>query len=329
MSKHIFSSLVVVLTLVILVGCSNNQNNVMSPDVGLIEFLPTVKERYIGDSGYYHIVDSIERETTSDAEIAILKGEVKDNETAITKADYDFEIILTVVADKMEQTYIGSQLNESNFDKLVLLKQPLEVGNTWTFTAKDIVGSKWKVTGEIMAIDETGDEVVVKHSTKDGYYEERVIQKGRGVIDFVRLFVFKSESTLTGYHTELESVSATEKVVSPVDTLKIPVAYYNLILGFEQAWSEYVKQENDNLLKFISVDSPAYEKIKAVSRDANTAIAFVRFYPYELTEIGTMIAIKVVEVFKTTDEARIENKVLYQIIIEKGNPKIYDFETIK
>lgn len=323
MNKHIYATLVIVLTFFVLVGCSNESG---PPDPELVEFLPTINERYVGDSGYFHIVETIERESASDAETAILSGEVKDNETTITKADFDFMITMSVIEDKIEQTYTGSRLNESNFDKIVLLKKPIEVGNTWSFNAKDIAGNKWKVTGEITSIDETGEKIGVKHSIKDGYYEERVIQKGRGVTDFVRLIVFKNESTVTGYHTENASVATTEKAE---DTLKIPVAYYNLILGFEQAWPSYVKQDNDDLLKFISLESPALEKIKAVTRDANTAIEFVRFYPYELTEIGTMIAIKVVEAFKTTDETRIENKVLYQIVIEKGEPKIYDFEMIK
>ena len=323
MSKRIYTIFCIVLTFFILVGCSNET---VPPDPDLIEFLPTINERYVGDSGYYHVVETIERESDADVEAAILSGEVKDNETTITKADFDFIITLSVVEDKMEQTYTGSRLNESNFDKIVLLKKPIEVGNSWTFNAKDIAGNKWKVTGVITSVDETGEIIGVKHSIKDGYYEERVLQKGRGVTDFVRLIVFKNESTVTGYHTENASVATTEKAE---DTLKIPVVYYNLILGFEQAWPSYVKKDNDDLLKFLSLGSPAHEKIKAVTRDANTAIEFVRFYPYELTEIGTMIAIKVVEVFKTTDEIRIENKVLYQIVVEKSEPKIYDFEMIK
>ncbi|HSN66627.1 MAG TPA: hypothetical protein VLS94_08300, partial [Fusibacter sp.] len=265
MSKRIYTIFCIVLTFVILIGCSSET---VPPDPDLIEFLPTINERYVGDSGYYHVVETIERESDADLETAILSGEVKDNETTITKADFDFIITLSVVEDKLEQTYTGSRLNESNFDKIVLLKKPLEIGNTWSFNAKDIAGNKWKVTGEITSVDETGERIGVKHSIKNGYYEERVMQKGRGVTDFVRLIIFKNESTVTGYHTENASVATTEKAE---DTLKIPVAYYNLILGFEQAWPSYVKNDNDDLLKFISLESPALEKIKAVTRDANTA----------------------------------------------------------
>ncbi len=329
MIKNIFISIIFVLLLLIFVGCANENQMNLPPDRSLLEFLPSVSERYLGDSDYFHIIDNIERESKGDEEIAILKGEVKDNEAAITKDNFNFEIILTVDADKIVQTYNGSRLNESNFEHLVLLKLPLEVGNIWTFTSKDFYGSKWKVTGEITDINETGDKITVKYSTKDGYYEERVLQKGRGVTDFLRLLVFKNESTLTGYHVENETMITTEKRSSPVDALKIPVAYYNLILGFDQAWSGYVKQENDDLLKFISEGSPAYEKIKAVPRDANTAIEFIRFYPYELTEKGSILSIKVVEVFKSNDEETFENKVLYQITIEKGVAKIVDFETIQ
>jgi len=324
--KRIFLSIVIALPLLISVGCTMAKSEVLPPSTSLLEFLPAVTDRYTGDSGYLHVIEKIERESSAETEIARLSGEVKDNSPAIIVDDFDFEIILTVDADKIVQTYSGSRLNESNFDSLVLLKPPLEVGNKWTFTAKDLYGSKWKVTGEIKEIDASGDVLTIRHSTKDGYYEERILQKGRGVTDFLRVLTFKNESTFTGYHAENASIATTEK---EIDVLKIPVAYYNLILGFEQAWPEYVKQENDDLLKFISEKSLAYEKIKAVSRDANTAIDFVRFYPYEMTEEGAIIGVKVVEIFKTTEEDSVENKVLYQIIIEKGVAKIVDFKQVK
>lgn len=341
MQKRIYFSLSVVLTLLISVGCSSYQTKAVPPDKALIEYLPTVNESYIGDSAYYHVVENIELESTPDSEIAILSGEVKDNATTITKDNFDFEIVLTVDAEKIVQTYSGSRLNESKFNTLILLKLPIEVGNTWTFTTQDDSGKKWKVTGEITSVDETGDELVVRHSIKDGYYEERVLKKGRGVTDFLRLLVYKNEKTYTGYHAEQSSISGEEIASSPNETnesnetmetaesLKIPVAYYNLILEFEQAWSGYVKGENEALLKFISEDSPAYEKIKAVPQDPDTAIAFVRFYPYEMSENGSVLSIKVVEIFKSETEEPIENKVLYQIVIEKGVAKIYDFENIE
>lgn len=325
------------MTLLFSVGCSNNQTQTIPPDSEIVEYLPTAEESYVGDSGYYHVVENIERESTPDSEICMISGEVKDNTTAITKDNFDFEILLTVDADKMVQTYSGSRLNESNFASLIVLKLPIEVGNTWTFTAQDLSGKKWKVTGEITSVDASGEEIVVRHSTKDGYYEERVLQKGRGVTDFLRLLIFKNETTYTGYHAEQSFVSdaeitssSTESVesVESVEALKIPVAYHNLILGFEQAWAGYVKGENEALLEFISEDSPAFKKIKAVPRDSDTAIEFVRYYPYEMSEEGSVLSIKVVEIFKSEEQESIENRVIYQIVIEKGIAKIYDFEKI-
>ncbi len=329
MNKHIFICPIIILILIILVGCSHSGRELLPPNGELLEFLPSIKESYVGDSGYYHVVQKIDRDSTKKIEMVTLIGEVKDNGTASSNDNFHFEIVLTVEGEELVQTYSGSRLNESNFEKLILLKSPIEVGNTWLFTTKDKFGSKLKVTGEITAINTLQDEVAVKYTTKDGYYEERVLQKGRGVTDFLRVIIFKKESTFTGYHAEKIAVSSTEKTTSSVESVKIPVAYYNLILGFEQAWSGYVKQDNDDLLKFISVDSPAYEKIKAVPRDASTAIEFVRFYPYDMSEVGSILTIKVAEIFKTDDEALIENRVRYQIVIEKGAAKIYDFMTDK
>ena len=336
--KRLFLLCIVIVFTLLFTGCGKNPSNEPSPDDVLLSFLPSTNESYSGDSGYFHVIKSIEKETMASEVVSIVKGEVRDNTIEVTNKDFDFEIRWVVNSDSIVQTTQGTELNETIFTEIVVLKRPLEVGNQWTFTTTNQMGKKVKVTGNIVSVDSDGEVVVVKYSTKDGYTEERTLVKGRATTDFTRLVIFKNESSITGYHSESGSVLSTSSENETIDTskeayplteVKIPVAAFNLILGFDQSWAEYVKQENDDLLKFIIEDSPAMEKINAVTRDAATAIEFVKYYPYEVIMDAPYTIVKVVETFVTLENEEIKNKVQYTMIVDDNVFKIYDFERVE
>jgi len=338
--KRVISLVILIITMIILMACGAVSEVTVAPDAQLVSFLPSYNESYTGDSSYFHVVKSIETESTDTRTVAIIKGEVRDNSTSKMTKDFTFEVKLSVDHERIRQTYDGNELNETVFSDLVLLERPIEVGHLWTFNTTNDTGKKVKVTGEIIKVESEGEVVTIKYSTKDGYYEERTLVKGRGTTDFTRLVVFKNERSITGYHSEIgvsTSVSAPEDPMNSTEPtkeneilneVKIPVAAYNLILGFDQAWSPFIKKENDDLLKFIAMDSPAYEKINAVTRDSATAIEFIKYYPYEVSTDETYTIVKVVETFKTAENEVVENQVQYKIIVESGIFKIYDFEIV-
>ncbi len=357
---------VILLIIMLFSGCGINSNINITSDEQLLSFLPVNGEEFSGDGDYFHVSKQIDLSKEDGFAIAYVKGEVKNNFTGGTGFDYNFTITLKVTNQEIIQSYEGSHLNESDFDEVVLLKLPLELDKSWTFSTKNKAGKKQKVIATITEIFNNGKGIKVRYETKGGYYEERTIYEKHGVVDFVRQVNYKNESTVTGYHSALEIVkinneatsdnsldekdNLTEELTSdinnasmsettgteatgsqdfPTVVIEVPIAYYNLILGFEQAWSSYINNSSEDLLKFVDENSPAYQKIMEIDRSSNPMLEFVKYYPYEMTIDGDVIVINIVETFITEDKTTIKNKVSYKIANANTLPKVYDFEVIK
>lgn len=356
----------VVLSVFLFTGCSIHSDANIPSDEHLLKFLPASGEEYLGDGDYYHVTKEIQFEKEDGMESAVITGEVKNNFAGGTGADYNFTIRLEVTSQELVQTYTGNRLNDSDFDRVILLKLPLEVDHSWSFTATNKEGKKQKVTATITEIFNDGKGIKARYETKDGYFEERTLYEKHGVIDFLRQVIYQNESTVTGYHSVLEIVkedqasassksttegdditsdvsmdttidssidtttdTTTDAQVFPMKVIELPVAYYNLILGFEQAWTGYISNSSDDLLKFVEPDTPAYTKIMEVDRSGDIIMNFVKYYPYEMTAENNYIVINIVETFTTEDQITIKNKVSYTISNADTIPKVYDFEVIK
>ena len=357
---------VILLTVTLFSGCGINSNINITSDARLMAFLPVNGDEFSGDGDYFHVSKQIDLGKEDGFDIAFVEGEVKNNFIGGTGFDYNFIITLKVTNQEIIQSYEGNHLNESDFDEVVLLKLPLELNKSWTFTTKNKAGKKQKVTATITDVFNSGKGIKVRYETKDGYYEERTIYEKHGVVDFVRQVNYKNVSTVTGYHSSFEIVkinddatndfstdekdnltaelttepnnaSTSESIESgaiisqdfPIVVIEVPVAYYNLILGFEQAWSGYINNSSDDLLKFVDEDSPAYQKIMEIDRSSNLVLEFVKYYPYEMLVDGDVIVINIVETFINEDKATIKNKVSYKIANADTLPKVFDFEVIK
>ncbi len=309
-------------------GCDLKSNQDSTPyDQTLAEYLPNEPAAYSGDSEYYHVVKSIEPlETTSQKQVTV-NGEVLDNATGISHKDFSFQMTLTVDDKEITQISTGSELNDSIFDKVVLLRSPIEVGGKWSFTALNKEGKKVKVDAQILEMDEQGT-LKVSYSTKDGYQEERIIKKNLGVTDFIRLVTFNKESTWTGYHMEHEALISSKSQDLPKE-ISIETRYYSLILGFEQAWFKYISLEDEDLLTFLKEESAAMEKIKSLERNKDYVYEFVSFYPYEIVQEASLIRIKIVEQY--TDDKQKLNYNQLMITLEQADEafKISDFERVE
>ena len=299
------------------------------PNDILVSYLPKAPEMYEGDGGYYHVVQKIENDKSENVYITSLSGEVKDLTPTNRFSDHRFEIELTVDSEKMTQKINGTELNDSVFSEIVLLKTPVEIGNNWTFTARDIDNKSVKVRGEIIDINNETQTLVVKHTTKSGYYEERTITKSEGVTGFIRLVVFKNESSVTGYHKIETSESSSGQASSTEERIVIPSKLFALILGFNSAWQNYINQEDSEVLNFVKADSEAHKKITAVDHSQTTAVEFISFYPYDLVVESRSVLVYVVETYKTESDQTIENRVVYHIVDVDTIPRIIDFNLVK
>lgn len=209
----------------------------------------------------------------------------------------------------------------------MLLRNPIEVGAKWTFTALNKEGKKIKVDAQILELDEQGT-LKVSYSTKDGYQEERIIKKSLGVTDFIRLVTFNKESTWTGYHLENEALVSSKSQDLPKE-ISIETKLYSLILGFEQAWFKYISLENEDLLNFLKEESKAMEKIKSLERNKDYVYEFVSFYPYEIVQEDSLIRIKIVEQYSDDKQKLNYNQMLITLEQVDEVYKISDFERVK
>lgn len=307
----------------LMAGCSSPSEQPQSPDASLLSYLPDKEGIYLGDGDYYHVITEIETMNQSDSENRAgitLKGEVNRQ----TQGNDDrFEIALWVDGDSLIQTTTGRLLNDSPLSEVVLLKAPVEVGRKWLFVTEDLEGNRQKITATILDVDDENSRVNVRYEGKDGYYEERTIERGLGVTDFVRTVLFKGEYALTGYH--LENVEPSTSASDEIDRIEIPTKSYALIWGFNQAWVKKWQGIDDSILTFVAPESPAIEKINAITESSDDVLTFVEFIPYEILDEEGMTKISVVEHYEDQDGNVTENRLKYTITLDN---KIWDFERL-
>lgn len=321
----------IMLCVLILGGCSKEDKEIdnVVPDPLLLAFMPESLSGYSGDGGYYHESKRIESVSEAEGYWYYVSGEVKDNLTGYSKIDFKYQLNYLVNADKIIQTHEGVALNESAFTSIELLKLPIEKGHTWVFMAVDQTGKSVKVTGEIVEVSDDGTHVVVKHHTKDGYYEQRDLIKGLGVTDFIRQVIYKDESTLSGYHIDREAVITPVDNETEIEGIELSDTLYELILKFENAWPLYVIEADDMIFETVLPDSNAEQKIMSIIQMPTYDLEFVQFIPYEHVVVGAVHIIYVREALKDLSESVIENNIMFTIIEEADDFKIIDFEFIK
>jgi len=329
LSKHLLLILIIGF---LFTGCSSTEPS-KSPDASLVSFLPLEGGAYSGDGDYYHLVTAIEAIDASETDErvgVILKGEVS---RQTQDRDDRFEISLMVEGDALIQNTLGKQLNDSPLLEVVLLKAPVEKGRKWLFVTEDLEGKRQKITATILEVDDEGKRVKVHYEGKDGYYEERTLVHGLGVADFVRTVLYKGDYALTGYHldssnfvtgeTGLESTTGSNDMFNRIE---IPTKAYALIWGFNQAWFKKWQGIDDSILTFIAPESPALEKINAITEPSDDVPTFIEFVPFDMMEEEGMTMISVIERYEDQSGIVTENRMKYTITIDF---KVWDFERLE
>lgn len=327
-----------IIMLLLLASCDRTPINLDPPDETLLVFLQNTVDSYTGDSNYFHVIKTVSYEETN---TVLLTGEVKNNSAGGTKSEYEFGISCTVEGNRMIQNIEGTRLNDSDYNEVVLLEAPVEIGHQWRYKAIDHDGKRVAFNAEIIDVLKNGNAVKVRYESKDGYYEERTIYKGHGTIDFVKGISYKGTSIITGYHSafdlesdddsksptsaEVETTVEIPNVDIPLVSINLPVSIYNLLLGFNQSWDGFINDGDDAVWKLVEETSPASEKLSAVDLSADKGYRFSKFYAYELYEEKPFIVVSIVETYVDENHNEIKNKVTYWISNSDTVPKIYDF----
>lgn len=331
MNKSRFGVLVVLV--IILSGCSRDDfsiNDDFPPNQVLSAYLPAEDFEFMGERGYYHYYKNINVEEQSDRILISITGEVKDNSRNIGKNDHGFQIELWVDSEKMVQTFSGQMLNESEFDRLILLKMPIIEEATWEFDALDKLGRKQTVTGRIVKIEDRNETIEVEYSTKAGIFEKRTIEKNRGTISFVKQVAYKDAVTYTGYHTiPVENTLITENdednKYSNLDTVEVDFEIYDLIDEFNKRWVNYIKNIDQSLMELIDVNSNAYLKVVSIKDESIPLNNYLGFKPYKLESDNEVTLVYVLEKFRVNDGETHYNSICYEVIKTDEGIYISDF----
>ena len=157
---------------------------------------------YNGTAEYGHelVLEDIREE--DDKIIYSAKGQVFDMSDGESGQDFSLAVNYIVTSDRIIQTKTGNMSMEE-FDRIELIKLPLEVGNTWIQKVKDKDGKEHILECTIVKAELVAGfvrEFTVKYLEKNGsYYEERVIRDYIGVMGYRKPFAAEDG----GYYDEL------------------------------------------------------------------------------------------------------------------------------
>ena len=324
---------VVLLLAMVITGCSNDQFAIQSdnsPDQELSIYLPISEYEFMGEGGYYHYYKTLKTEVLEDRILVTISGEVKDNSKSTGKNDHTFQTEIWIDSEKMIQKSSGQMLNESDFDRLILLKKPIAEEATWEFDAIDKLGEKHVVTGRIIEVDDDTGIIEVEYTTEAGNFEKRTLKMNQGTTSFIKQVSYKNAVTYTGYHmNQVETVPMEELdedlKFDRLEVVEIDYELYQLIDGFNIRWVNYIKNIDQALMELIDMDSNAYLKVVAIKEESIELNEYQGFKPYKIEIIDDVILIYVMEKFIVGGDRTHYNTICYEVIKDNDGIFISDF----
>jgi len=315
---------VVMMILIILAGCTrqglgdptatkNDEQIIGMYSEALDELMPQMPTSWIysGTAEYNHVMSIGEIYETMGQKIYRIYGEVEDMTGGNSGADFRFELAYSVLGDSIVQSKKGQMLMDSDYDKIILIKLPLEIGNTWSENIIDNEGNSVKITSVIEDISEDeGTIYTVRYSAKGSeYYEVREIKEGSGVVHFEKVLFYdgdmfpvqyslfklnREETLIVKEEKDNESVKDLgpfgDATTIELDTIpqlsegNVPneddlVALNDLIMEFNGAWVKFANDKDMGILEFVTNDGDAYEIIQKFPAGTMTL-------SFELIDIG-------------------------------------------
>lgn len=323
----------------VLTGCHVLDTATVQASDVLLEYMPESEGNFSGDGGYYHEIQSVDRQESKSGTVVVMRGQIRKDSAQTLESDR-FEIVWTVDADKILQETEGELLNESRFSELELVHLPLQIGTTWQFKAKDSGGTAYDVTGRIEKMDETSGVLEILYTTKDGYEERRTLQKGLGTTDFLKKLTYKTAVAYTGYHLMIETEAATTSAEEAENSDAIQLydsrepetvdeGIWALIYAFDKAWAE--KAENEDVFRttvqpLVETGSAAEEKVN-IEFEGETlpdlSFEAMKIYGVEEAHNGVISAF-VLEKYQSGKKLYV-NDMVYVLIKKDGSYVLMDF----
>jgi hypothetical protein len=299
-------SVVVVTALILLAGCSvinalteKNKDEIEVPKAysealdGLLPDMPaTWSYMGIGEYGSQMSLGEIVQMQTQ--KIYRIYGEVEDMSAGALSEDFNFSVTYVVYEDRIEQIKEGKMLLDSDFDRMTLIKLPLEVGTVWEETVTDEEGKSMRMQGQITDMTTEDDKAVytIKYEVLGSdYYELRKIKEDEGIISFEKpifydgemfpvqyglnslnreqTLIVKERSEEEGNSAKLDDqvtlieldVLPEEESVQVIDEV-VKQELEGLIYSFNEAWVHFANEKNMGVLDYVTGTGEAYDIIQ-------------------------------------------------------------------
>lgn len=159
--------------------------------------------RYDGFAEYSHEMAIINIINEEDNRQYIIKGKVGDPSDGESGINRNIDLKYTIKDNKIIQDKVENAMMDSKFDHITLIETPLVAGTQWTEQVVDKSNKKVTLNSLIQKVEVNKEgkkqyTVNYKDITSD-YYETRVIEEGKGVIQFEKLMELEDESFPVSY----------------------------------------------------------------------------------------------------------------------------------
>lgn len=131
-------------------------------------------------------------------------GMVGDPSGGESKADRTITLKYIIEKTSLIQEKQEQVMMDSKFNRMTLIKTPLEEGNYWIDRVTDKAGKTTELSAQITKIEilpSSAKQYTVRYKDNaSAYYEQRVIREGVGVVSFEKLFEIGEEPFSAGYY---------------------------------------------------------------------------------------------------------------------------------
>jgi hypothetical protein len=158
---------------------------------------------YNGFAEYGHTMTLDAIIESEDSSVYEISGEVADMSGGEGNFSVDLTLKYILSGNSIVQEKAEEMMLDSKFDRLTLIKLPLEVGNTWTETVIDPeTQNEVTLNSEIVIVEmvDSAMQYTVRYDDVDSdYYELRIFREGVGVISVEKLLELTDDNFPASY----------------------------------------------------------------------------------------------------------------------------------
>jgi len=190
---------------------------------GLLPSAVGTQWTYSGFAEYGHVMTLASIADEPAKRTYLVNGMVDDMSDGANSLDFSIKLQYILERNSLIQQKTEYAMMDSKYNRLTLIRTPLEAGNFWTESVTDENGNRKEISSQITKMETIAGglrEYTVRTSEKGGqYYEQRVLREGTGVVAFEKLFELGEDSFSSGYF-----LYQPDKIVNVNITLYFPKA---------------------------------------------------------------------------------------------------------